>query len=134
MGLIKSLLNNDEKQSEEDEEIENVVDLETDIALDLLSNVRRRETLYLLDEKEDPELVTLNELSVHLAAVENDIDPQEINSQQRKRCYVSIYQTHLPKLKDHEVINWNEEGGSVTPGKEFAGMLELAEYVEERTR
>ena len=82
-----------------------------DSAYDLLSNSRRRYVISILRERDEP--MALNELSRELAAWENDVDPAELTDQQIKRIYVSLYQTHIPKLSDAGVVSYDQETGTV---------------------
>lgn len=56
---------------------------------------------------------TVNELSRWIAATENDVSEDELTSQQRKRVYVSLYQTHLPKLAETGMVDYDEDAGEV---------------------
>lgn len=47
-----------------------------------------------------------------IAAMENEIPVEDIEST-HKRVYVSIYQTHLPKMADTHVIEYDKDQGSV---------------------
>lgn len=89
---------------------------ETELSKDeifyLLKNRRRRDIVrYLMDNEGE---ATLSELAEHIAAWENDIDVQALNSGQRKRVYVALYQTHLPKLAENEIIEYERNRGDVT--------------------
>lgn len=57
--------------------------------------------------------MALNDLSRELAAWENDVDPEELTDQQIKRIYVSLYQTHIPKLSEAGVVSYDQETGTV---------------------
>jgi hypothetical protein len=87
-------------------------EISQDLVFDLLSSPRRRYVLYYLKEHEEG-AVDLTELSEQVAAWENDIDVEELTSQQRKRVYVSLYQTHVPKMADAGVISYDQESGMV---------------------
>lgn len=76
-------------------------------AFELLSNPRRRFTIYYLSQHEGE--VPLNEFVVEVAARENDVDVEEVSDTQRKRTYVSLYQTHLPKLKAIGIIRFDRD-------------------------
>lgn len=86
-------------------------EISQDNAYDLLSNSRRRYVISILRERDEP--MALNELSRELAAWENDVDPAELTDQQIKRIYVSLYQTHIPKLSDAGVVSYDQESGTV---------------------
>lgn len=91
-------------------------ELPLDVVFDLLSNQRRRRILrYLLD---DPE-TTLGTLAEHVASIENDKPERELSSSERKRVYIVLYQCHLPKLDDADVVEFDENRKSVTMGPEF---------------
>lgn len=81
--------------------------LTMDTAFDLLSNARRRFTLYYLSEQDGE--VPLSDIAAQIAAWENDVAVDELSDAQRKRTYVSLYQTHLPKLTEAGVIRFDRE-------------------------
>ena len=86
--------------------------LTKDVIFELLKNRRRREVLsYLL---EHDETVTLGELAEQIAAWENDTTVNALSSDQRKRVYVALYQTHLPKMDDAGIIEYDQDRGLVT--------------------
>lgn len=78
---------------------------------DVLSNPRRRFVLYYL--REIDETVELNELAKAIAAWENNTDESELTDQDRKRVYVSLYQTHIPKLTDVGLVEYDQDSGTV---------------------
>ena len=66
--------------------------------------------------------MTLSDLAEHIAAIENDTTVQALNSQQRKRVYVGLYQSHLPKLDDLGVVAFNQSRGHVELGPRAAQL------------
>jgi hypothetical protein len=78
---------------------------------DLLSNPRRRYVLYHLDREGNP--VSIGALADHVAAWENDTTVGEVGSQERKRVYVSLYQTHVPKLDEAGLVRYEQDEGTV---------------------
>lgn len=101
--------------------------LPQDTAFDLLSNGRRR---LLLQRLRGTDGVELGELATELAAIENDISADELSAQQRKRTYVSLYQTHVPKLEDADVVTFDPESGIVRPTDR---VNELVAYFDTET-
>ncbi|WP_247728445.1 DUF7344 domain-containing protein [Halovivax limisalsi] len=85
--------------------------LSKDVIFELLKNRRRREVLQYLLEAE--ETVTLGELAEQIAAWENDTTVAALNSDQRKRVYVALYQTHLPKMDDAGIIDYDQDRGLI---------------------
>lgn len=92
--------------------------LSPDEVFEILSNHRRRMVLYYLRHHGDS--ATVNELADEIAAMENEVSVEEITSQQRKRVYVSLYQTHLPKMDDSNVLEYDKDDGTVNLGPESA--------------
>jgi len=89
----------------------NTTSLASDEVFEILSSQRRRMVLYYL--RTHDEAATVNELAEQIAAWENEIDIEELTSQQRKRVYVSLYQTHLPKLAETNIVDYDVDEGSV---------------------
>ncbi|WP_232702097.1 DUF7344 domain-containing protein [Halobacterium wangiae] len=78
---------------------------------DLLSNARRRYVISYLRDRDEP--VELTDLSRAVAAWENDTSVEELSDQQTKRVYVSLYQTHVPKLDDSGLVDYDQESGEI---------------------
>jgi DNA-binding transcriptional ArsR family regulator len=90
-----------------------------DTVFDILSNARRRYVLYYLRKAEEP--VELSDLARELAAWENETGPEDLTDQQQKRVYVSLYQTHIQKLADAGMVDYDKD----------TGLVSLAEGAEE---
>lgn len=88
---------------------------------DLLSNSRRRMVIFYLGTPGTE--MTVAELAEAIAARENDTDIEAITYKQRKRVYVSLYQTHLPRLADAEIVRYEKDAGTV-------GLTERAAELE----
>jgi DNA-binding transcriptional ArsR family regulator len=87
-------------------------ELSKDVIFSMLSNQRRRHVLHYLKRNEGP--ATIRDLAEQIAAWENGIEIQELNYKQRKRVYTSLHQTHLPKLDDCGIVEYNRDRGVVT--------------------
>ena len=78
---------------------------------DVFSNARRRQTVrYLKEQNGSCDLAPLVE---QVAAWENDVDTGDVTRAQRRRVYISLYQTHLPMLEDHGIVEWDPESHSI---------------------
>lgn len=86
-------------------------ELSPDVVFEILSSRRRRMVLYILRQEGDT--ATVNELAERIASLENDIPVKQLTSQQQKRVYVSLYQTHLPKLDATGIIDYDADEGEV---------------------
>lgn len=82
-------------------------EMSPDLVFEILSNTRRRMVLYHLRQYGGS--ATVQELANQTAALENDVPVSELTRQQRKRVYVSLYQTHLPKLEQIGIIEYDDE-------------------------
>jgi DNA-binding transcriptional ArsR family regulator len=83
-----------------------------DVVFSVLSNRRRRQVLRYLRTCEST--VEVRDLARQVAAWENDLSPDELTYQQRKRVYTSLHQTHLPKLDESGFVTYDRDRGTVT--------------------
>lgn len=98
-------------------------DLSTNETFEILKNRRRRAVLKYLDDVGGH--ATLDTIAEHVAAEENDIDTNQLSSQQRKRVYIGLYQVHLPKMDDLGIIEYDQDRGTV----ELGDISELRPYL-----
>jgi hypothetical protein len=85
--------------------------LSVDDVFTVLSNERRRLVLRYMKSHEGP--VRVRDLSHQVAAWENGLSVEELNYKQRKRAYTSLHQTHLPKLDDCGIVDYDRNRGTV---------------------
>lgn len=85
--------------------------LSQDDIFHLLQVRRRRDALRYLKEHDGP--VRMRDLAEQVAAWEHDTTVRELRSAQRQRVYIPLYQTHLPKLDDAGVIEYQQSRGIV---------------------
>ena len=91
---------------------------------DAISNSRRRRTILSLSRTIGEH--TVGDLSVEIAAIENEIDPSEVRCNDRTSVYISLIQRHLEKLDECGAIEYDERSKTVAP----TGATEaLAEYI-----
>lgn len=88
-----------------------------------LSSPRRRMILYLLHEEDDVE--DLDSLATHIAAREHDSTTLAVTGEQRRRVYISLYQTHLPQLVGEGYITHDTQTGQITPNGWTRGLIPL---------
>ncbi len=79
---------------------------------DVLSNERRQCVLHYLKQNEDRR-VELRELVDHVTAWENNTALSQIDSDERKRVYTALRQSHLPKLEDAGIVEYEHLRGEV---------------------
>jgi DNA-binding transcriptional ArsR family regulator len=85
--------------------------LSKDDIFTVLSNERRRFVLRYLKDHEGA--AEIRDLAQQVAAWENDVSVQELNYRQRKRVYTSLHQTHLPKLDDTGIVEYDRDRKTV---------------------
>lgn len=99
MSIVSRLLGSDASQHES-------ADLSTQVVLETLASERKRRTLEILDGLDDGVGVELRAVAEMLATLEGDGEDQAY-----KRAYVSLYQTHIPQLREHGIVRVEERDG-----------------------
>lgn len=85
--------------------------ISTDEIFFLLKNRRRRSVIeYLLDAGGQAQF---DDLVVAIAAREKEKAVEEITYKERKSVHTSLYQSHLPKLQEAGVVEYDRRSGSV---------------------
>lgn len=92
---------------------------------DVLQNERRRHTLQYLRENGGP--VSLGDLASHVAAQEYDCPDADVTSAQRKRVYTTLQQSHLPRMDEAGIVEYDDENGTITRTEQTE---ELTVYLE----
>ena len=90
-----------------------------------LSNRRRRRVIHAVEDGARD----LGALARAIAAVENDITTDEVDAQQRKRVWVSLYQGHLEQLDNWRVVEWDAQAQTIAPGPAHETALETMHAV-----
>ena len=90
---------------------------------DVLRNERRRLVIERLREREGTE--TVRDLSEHIASVESGEEPAPRNI--RQSVYVSLHQTHLPKLDELGIVDYDSDAKDVSLARH---AKEVAVYME----
>ncbi|WP_254663388.1 hypothetical protein [Haladaptatus sp. W1] len=91
----------------------NRTELSQDQVFELLKNMRRRYAVHYL--RRENRAVDFSDVTDHVAAWEYNTSPTDLLSKQRKRVYISLYQTHIPALADAGIIDYNPETGKIRP-------------------
>lgn len=95
-------------------------------AFDTLSNQRRRWVVRdLLDDTGGE--TDLGDLAARVAARENETDPANVTPAQRRRVYTALQQSHLPRMDDQGLVDYDPDRGVVRPTQ---NLEELRVYLE----
>ncbi|MDL5360620.1 hypothetical protein [Halalkalicoccus sp. NIPERK01] len=97
---------------------------------EILYNPRRRYTMEFLHRRDRP--CSMEELVEHIAATENGVPIGELDNQQCRRVYVSLYQTHLPMLDEADAIEYDQEAQRIAPGPAATELLPYLDTPTER--
>lgn len=79
---------------------------------EMLSSRRRRHALQALAATDE---IDLGPLAEQVAAWENEKSVAAVTSDERKRVYTSLQQSHLPKLDDAGLVEFDKRSGVVVP-------------------
>lgn len=102
--------------------------LTKDDVFHILQNPRRRAVLRYVLEHDDQEQFDMRDIAEEVAAWKYDTTVEELSSDERQRVYISLYQSHLPQLDTHGIIEYNQDRGLV---RATALTTMLAPYLED---
>lgn len=98
--------------TEQDEaRAETTADLSTDDVFHVLQTKRRRDVLRYLQDTSGP--VRMRDLAEQVAAWEQQTSIEALSSNERQRVYISLYQSHLPKLDEEGIVTYDKDRGIV---------------------
>lgn len=81
---------------------------------EILANERR---IYVVDILANERRIERSSLAREVAASETGTDVVAVDSDEYSRVYISLYQSHLPKLAEFGVIT--QERDTISPGPNF---------------
>lgn len=96
-----------------------------------LANKRRRYTLYILLEREQGQV---EDLAVQIVAWERGTSVNEVPSEIAERVRAELVHSHLPKLEDYGLIEYDRRSGVARyayPPSFLDNALELAATIEQ---
>ena len=105
-------------------------EMNKDLVFEILSSARRRRLLYHLYNRNG--VATLRELAYDVAVDETG---EPVEDEVEKRLYISLYQTHIPKLEDAGIIEYDSDTREVKMTKQIhkiQNVLESEDLGEER--
>lgn len=86
----------------------------------LLADRRRRYAIHYLKQRN--EAVSLGQLAEQVAAWENEKPVDDLRSQERKRVYIALYQSHLPSMDREGIVDYDADRGMVSLADEYADI------------
>jgi len=103
-------------------------ELRRDELFEVLGNRRRLYVLASLKQDENGE-IDFAELVTRVAALENEVPADQVESDERKSVYVGLRQTHLPKMDEYNLVEYDRDRGTVTLGDAAEKAQMYLEYV-----
>ena len=101
------------------------VSLPEETIFELLANRRRRYTIHALKRAGEP--MEVADLSTRITAWERGVDPETIDYDDRRNVHTVLTRTHLPKLDEHDVVEYDDEAKVVEP---TPALDDLDVYIE----
>lgn len=98
---------------------------------ELLSNKRRRGVIHYIKDC-NSESVTVEELVEAVVEWESDGAISEVSESQRASVYSSLVQTHLPRLDEAAVIDYDDTSGTIKPTRRTREIELYLEYSPSR--
>lgn len=108
----------------------NTAQISRDEVFDVLSNQRRICVLRYLNQVEE-EIVELRDIVDYVAACEHADSADGVDYQARKSVYTALRQTHLPKLDELGVIEFDKSRGEIRLAERADRVQLYLEYVPE---
>ena len=120
-----------EEQPEADVRIDGSIRRER--IFEILSNKRRRLVLRYLRQSSDDD-IEFRDLVDQVAAWENDTTLEQLESSERKCVYTALRQTHLPKLDEAGVVDFDRQRGDFELTDTAEAVFLYMRYSPERER
>jgi len=99
-------------------------DVSRDELFQLLSSQRRRFALHACRAAETP--ISLSDLAERVAAWEYGKDVADVTSEERRRVYTSLQQTHLPAMEEAGIVKVEDKAVDLADGADaFEVYLEV---------
>lgn len=93
----------------------------------LLASERRRYAIeFLANDVAEGEQTDIGTLARYITARELDVT-REISREEANSAYVSLYQTHLPRLEEMGVVHWDAQSGGIRRGESVESLAQLVE-------
>lgn len=108
------------------------IDLEENDVYRILSARRRRLVVLRLAALEAEEL-TLEELAREIASRETGAGGLEIPPDAYEAAYVTLYQSHVPVLDEHNIIEWDTDRDVLRPKPPASALAEVIRDIEQLT-
>jgi len=107
---------------------DNSVPLDVDEAVSVIENSRRRHVIRLVADQDGT--MQLGDVAEAIAAIELGKPVRELDSQERKRVYVGLYQVHLTKLDEVGAVAYDSRSGDIRATEATKALADLIRHIE----
>ena len=87
--------------------------ISNDELFEVLANRRRRYAIHAIEREGEP--TDIGDVAEQVAAWEYDVDVDRVSYDERKRVYTALQQSHLPKMDQTGVVDFDKDRGTVAP-------------------
>lgn len=94
----------------------------------LFRSGRRREAIKRVAEMAEDEQIQQGDLATDIAAVENDKPTEAVTASERKNVLVALYQYHLERLEQVDIVTWTD--GVVSKDENAEPIADVIKAVE----
>jgi len=94
----------------------------------ILSRSRRRFLLYHFLEND---YANLTEVALQIAAWEDDSSIENVSENLHQRVKISLVHNHLPRLADHDIIEYDARSGAIVAKEGFEKLRPTIEQTQE---
>ena len=101
-----------------------------DIVRAVVGDPRRRRILAYLRET-DSEWVTAREVATHIAASNQEVSTADVSDDVADTVHLTLVHSHLPRLAEHDVIEYVPHSGVISPAERFADVRPLLDAASE---
>lgn len=99
--------------------------LDETVIFEILSSERRRLAIQFLRDSEDD--IEVNDIAEYIAEQETGESPPPKDA--RKTVYVSLHQTHLPKMDDLDIVSYDTDTKEVSLDDSFRDVVVYMEVI-----
>lgn len=107
------------------------VDIEVDQLSHIISNSRRRQVIKIVSSEPTGESMYLEEIAEMMCKQKHNMEEVNRANKEYKRIYISLYQTHCPKLHNSEVVKWDSEDSRMIKTDNTEPVAQLIGVMEE---
>lgn len=105
--------------------------LSQDLLFDVLSHTHRRALLECLDTHSVP--LALADVAEEVALLNSGRSIQEISPEELKRVYMSLYHTHVPKLTEEDLLQYDQARDLVELTERGSQLAALKNQLDDST-